>query len=663
MGLRVLGVQLDVHPGAPEANALKMLRIIEDHAKDFDLFVFPEMAVPGYFVGDCWEQKGFLDRCLRANEQIIAASSSTPAAIIFGTVGLDGRFCGEDGRPRLYNAACIAQKGKRIAAPHLDLPFWPKALLPNYRVFEDSRHFYDLRRWSQDCGLNLKDATRPAVLQFEDGVSQRANGHPRAIAIGVTICEDLWSDDYSYNPFDSLGDYNARSRADGLPPLSLIVNLSASPFTKGKSNKRHRVLAARQHQTAVPLLYVNNIGLGNNGKNILCFDGGTALCDGAEIVECPAFEPAFLGFEVPVHSGEAAMRILTSASKLQHFPIPTSREPKQGLVARVETLEDPGMLAVALRFTLQETCKAWGVRQVVLGASGGIDSALAAALFCAALGPDQVTLINMPSRHNADILKSAALELAQRLGTRYNVVPIEASVAQLKADLFGLESFRTLLTGPVEENLQARDRGRILAAAAAAMGGVFSCNANKTELTVGYGTLYGDLAGFLAPLGDLWKGDVYSVAQGLNGACQVSSWFERPPIPEASLTVTPSAELSEDHDVTAGKGDPLDYPYHDRLFRLWVESWVREDFDSTCSLYDTGELPGRLGLHKGSLPLWFGNRGAFVADLRRWWSLYQGLAAFKRVQAPPIVTLSRRALGLDHRESVNIPCSPLFLNS
>ena len=658
--VRVLGIQLDVKPGDPEGNSAAIVELLERHGLDFDLLVFPEMAVPGYFVGDIWERPGFVDRCEEACQRIVAAAQQ--CAVVFGSVGRDFDHRGEDGRPRLFNAAWVAQYGQVVAAAHLSLPFWPKSLLPNYRVFDDARHFYDLRRLAQDRGWTPAEALRPVHLKTPRSciAAAEAESRPDRFAVGLTVCEDLWSDDYSFSPFACLGDYRNAAHATGQPPLALVVNLSASPYTKGKRNKRHRVLTARQRDVGVPILYVNNIGIGNNGKNLLCFDGASAVCGGGSLRECPPFVPSLLACEISLPApGEATVRVLDEDATTQVVDDLSQRTPT-ALDGSADMLQDdPGLVSEALRYGIRSACTSWSINHVVIGASGGIDSSLAAALFCAALGPDHITLINMPSRHNSQTLQRAAAELARRLGTRYHVMGIDDGVAQLTTSLTADPVFAPLLGSHVYENIQARDRGRILAATSAALGGVFSCNANKSELTTGYGTLYGDLAGFLAPLGDLWKSEVYALAHHINGTSPSSQtpspWFAAPPIPEIALTIRPSAELSPEQDVDAGKGDPLDYDYHDRLFRLWTESWLREDLASTIALYDQGALLQRLGLPPSRSPVWLVQRPLFVADTQRWWRLYNGLAAFKRVQSPPLLTISRRGLGLDHRESVGLP--------
>jgi NAD+ synthase (glutamine-hydrolysing) len=206
------------------------------------------------------------------------------------------------------------------------------------------------------------------------------------------------------------------------------------------------------------------------------------------------------------------------------------------------------------------------------------------------------------------------------------------------------------LSGFMQENIQARDRSsRILAALASAFGGAFTCNANKSEMTVGYTTIYGDLGGYLAPISDLWKGEVYELAEYLN-----QEIFHREFIPCGSIDIVPSAELSENHNVDEGKGDPLIYPYHDRLFQSWVEWWNRATPEEILTWYAEGSLAKKLGFD-GKISDIFPTAAEFIADLERWWNLYQGMGVAKRIQAPPVLAVKRRAFGFDHREAQMAP--------
>ncbi len=206
------------------------------------------------------------------------------------------------------------------------------------------------------------------------------------------------------------------------------------------------------------------------------------------------------------------------------------------------------------------------------------------------------------------------------------------------------------LTSFIEENIQARDRSsRILAAAAAAFGGVFTCNANKAESSVGYATLYGDSAGFLAATADLWKHQVYDLARYLN-----ESVFKREVIPQGSIDIVPSAELSANQDIDKGQGDPIIYPYHDYLFAAFIERWQRATPESILQWYADGTLEKEIGCTVTVKDI-FPTAESFIADLEKWWRLIAGFAVAKRIQSPPLLSVSRRSFGNDLRESQLTP--------
>ena len=285
----------------------------------------------------------------------------------------------------------------------------------------------------------------------------------------------------------------------------------------------------------------------------------------------------------------------------------------------------------------------------------------------------------MPSRYNSDMTKDLAYQLAKNIGCHYGVAPIEdsvtATIQQLESTPFDLlsdttthtldEPHSTIATNRStltlstlgKENIQARDRSsRILAGIASAVNGAFTCNGNKTEFTIGYATMYGDLAGFLAATGDLWKQDVYALAQYMN-----QEIFKREVIPQGSIEVVPSAELSSAQDITQGMGDPLQYEYHDRLLLSFVEGIPvdRNNISSTRTrltpeeilhAYASDTLDVMLDLPK-SIHHYFPNASSFIADLERWWKSYNGLAVAKRIQAPPILLVSERGFGNDLCES------------
>ncbi|MDD4335182.1 MAG: NAD(+) synthase, partial [Desulfotomaculaceae bacterium] len=267
-------------------------------------------------------------------------------------------------------------------------------------------------------------------------------------------------------------------------------------------------------------------------------------------------------------------------------------------------------------------------------------------------------LVNMPSIYSSQTTKDLSYRLAHNLECLYTIMPIqevfeytvkqigETPIENLKDD----SRFNLPVSSFVQENIQARDRSaRVLAGTAAAFGGGFTCNANKSEMTVGYGTLYGDLAGFLAALADLWKHQVYELAVFLNECI-----YCREVIPREIIDLVPSAELSFEQDVDQGKGDPLVYPYHDFLFRVFMEQWNRSTPEEILTWYCAGCLEEKIGCRIGLVKQLFPGPVEFIEDLERWWKLYRGMGVAKRIQAPPVLAVSRRAYGLNCREAQNL---------
>jgi len=214
------------------------------------------------------------------------------------------------------------------------------------------------------------------------------------------------------------------------------------------------------------------------------------------------------------------------------------------------------------------------------------------------------------------------------------------------------EELHLTLTELVKENIQARDRGaRILAAASAAFGGAFSCNSNKSEITVGYATFYGDICGAVAMIGDLWKHQVYALGRYLNEVI-----FKREVIPDNIFSIRPSAELNPNQTVGKG-GDPLIYPYHDYLFSSFVENWHKATPADVLRWYKDGTLAKKIGCDEEIIKASFPTAESFINDLERWWKLFAGFSVAKRIQAPPIISMTKRSYGYDHREA---QLSPYF---
>lgn len=603
--MKISLAQIEIVPGRPDINAKKMLKVIlQARAASVDLLLFPEMAIPGYLIGDTWEQTAFLRDCEFWGNAIIEKSENL--CVLFGNVAVDWNKKNDDGRVRKYNALFASQNGKLVDDGTFPYPFRIKTLQPNYREFDDDRHFYSLRKLAQELRKPVEELLQP-VSVFINGSNYK---------LGCLLCEDGWSDDYNVKPVSAL-------QKNG--PVDLFINLSCSPFTLGKNDKRHRVFSRTACEANVPLIYVNNVGIQNNGKTLYTFDGcSTAYgCNGETLLHCNPFEEQIC-FSTLDELNQINPRSLVSVP------------------------DDNGTSSIfsCLRFGIERFLRQTGLSKIVVGVSGGIDSAVAAALYSHILGPKNVLLINMPSQFNSQTTIQLAQRLADNLGCQYLEIPIHESVSltvhQLEAAGFSLSPF-------MQENVQARDRSsRILAAAAAAFGGAFTCNANKSELTVGYCTLYGDESGFLAALADLWKHQVYAIGHYLNQHIYCAEV-----IPVENFTLIPSAELSADQDVDAGKGDPLIYPYHDYLFRAFVERWQRATPEDLLGWYVEGSVEQNIGCEPGLVMKIFSTPTEFIEDLERWWKLYTGMGVAKRIQAPPVLAVSRRAFGFDHREAQN----------
>ena len=598
---------MDVLPGRPVENTDNILRHMSDSRADgIDLIVFPEMCVPGYLIADEWEHDAFLRECEQCNMEIRAASSDL--IVVFGSVGIDRSRKNEDGRVRKYNALFVACNGEFMPPSGGPYEFVIKTLLPNYREFDDSRHFFDMRKLAIERNTALEDLVTPVRVG--------------SLSLGCVLCEDGWDMDYNVSPLDLLARHNP----------DVLINISSSPYTASKNHKRNRIFSQQAAKHGKPLAYVNNVGIQNNGKTVFCFDGASCVYDAkGNAAECPShFEESTLTIDIPLGDAPGFGKPV----ELKHDGIPE--------------------IYRAIHHGTSRFAALCGVERVAVGISGGIDSAVVAAIYSKILDPKDLLLVNMPSRHNSQTTIGLAQTLARNLGCCYVDIPIDESVDLTRRQLDGLDIStpdqthrEKLVMSPfVMENVQARDRSsRILSAISAAFGGVFTCNANKSEATVGYGTLYGDLAGYLANIADLWKTEVYDLARHLNSAV-----FGEETIPSAILDLPPSAELSPDQNVDEGKGDPLVYKYHDCLFRSWVESWNRTTPEEILEWYADNTLSEHLD-YPGDIADTFKEPEEFIADLERWWSLYKGMGVAKRIQVPPVLAVKRRAFGFDHRES------------
>ncbi len=605
-GLKISISQMPVVPGRPDINtryAAKEIRAAS--VRGSDLIIFPEM-IHGYAIGDKFEDECFIADIQRWNEQIREATNpddpSSPAiAAIFGSVTPVTKKKGRDGRLKKNNSGIIAQGGEWLGKV-------TKTLHPDYRIFDDDRHFSSTQHemfedWvSQDedsSGLAMEDYFKVITIATSLG----------PVRIGLIICEDMWHQDYPINPGQILAQQG----------IDLLVVISASPWTWQKNRKRHQVikdLAAdcREVGCPVPIVYVNNTGIQNNGKNIIIFDGSSTVYN---------------------NQGEIIFQVGPYVETTQDYTFDSGAVPVQG-----HEKNDTEELFSALEYagrkyinTLPPT-----MHKVVIGFSGGIDSSNAGAFWSHIVGPENVYGISMPGPYTSEKTQNLGAKLAENLGCNFEVEPV-GDIADLIAQKRGIE--RGTLA---YENILARCRMEILAATAQKLGGVFTNNGNKVEAAFGYCTRYADNAGLLAAFADLVKREMYQLGDYMNREV-----YKRQVIPEECFTIAPSAELNKNQK------DPFDYGnlerrgYHDELVRSFTE--FRFNPEKVVELYLNGRLEEEFRLEAGHLAKLFTSSNDFIKDLEKSWRMFHD-AYSKRVETQPIPIISKRAFGFDLRESM-----------
>jgi NAD+ synthase (glutamine-hydrolysing) len=478
---RIALAQLDTTVGDFDGNAALVRRAAaRARAAGAGVVVFPELALCGYPPRDFLDLPEFVERAARTLAELAApADWSRGLALV---IGFPERLEGAP-PPGLANAAALVVDGRVAAVGR-------KSLLPSYDVFDETRYF-------------LPAAAATAAPLPGPGLT-----------LGLSVCEDVWNDKRFWQRPRYQRDPVAELVAGG---AGLVANLSASPYALGKPALRERMLAASARGHGVPIAYANQVG----GNDALLFDGGSMLVapDGRVLVRAPLFEEALLACDLDGARPEVV--------GLDGRPLPA--------LGPAPPDAEADELFRALVTGVRDYVRKCGFRSAVVGLSGGIDSALTACLAAEALGPAQVLGVAMPSRYSSGHSREDARELASALGIRFQEIFIEPMHA---AFLSQLEQAQGRPLGDLaEQNVQARIRGQILMALSNDTGGLVLSPGNKSELAVGYCTLYGDMAGGLAVIGDLPKTMVYRVARAANARAG------RRLVPERTFVKPPSAEL------------------------------------------------------------------------------------------------------------------------
>jgi NAD+ synthase (glutamine-hydrolysing) len=529
--------QINATVGDLEVNAERILasyRIAE--SRGAALVLTPELALTGYPPLDLVFKNDFVPRAANVLERLAAETSET--ALLVGTVTINHNA----GKPFL-NSVAILQHGKVLDFRH-------KTLLPTYDVFDEDRYF------------------EPASPQSP--LRMRLAGTP--ISLGITICEDVWSEEYL--PRNLYHRHPITPLKDG--GMDLLVNLSASPFQCGKPMRRKEMLAQVARSLNTPLAYCNAVGANDQ----LIFDGQSCLFgpDGSQQALLPAFEEADL----------------------------TISEPTQ-----VETDPSDGVAALhdALVLGIRDYFRKCGFKSAILGLSGGIDSAVVACLAAAALGGDNVTGVTMPTCYSSHGSIEDSETLAQRLGIHFLNIPIQPAFEAVSAQLS--PHFNSLPPNETEENLQPRLRGITLMALSNKFGHLVLSTGNKSEMAVGYCTLYGDMCGGLSVISDVPKTKVYELAEYINRDGVM--------IPVNTITKPPSAELKPDQTDQ----DTLPpYPLLDAILERYVEQ--QQSVDQIV-------------------------KDGFPEETVRWVARRVDLNEYKRAQAAPGLKVTSRAFGVGRK--------------
>ena len=557
--MKIFLAQQNYHIGNFEANANKIIHGIE-LAKEAgaDLVMFSELCICGYPPRDFVEFDDFITRCYDTIDHIKMYADDI--GVLIGSPARNPRIEGKD----LFNAVFLLYEKEIKAEIH-------KTLLPTYDVFDENRYFEPAFDWR--------------CIEF------------KGWKLAVTICEDIWN----------LGD-NPLYRITPMEKLigegpNVMLNLSASPYNYAQDIVRRSIVEAHVSKYKIPMLYCNTVG----SQTEIVFDGGSLAYDvnGQLIMEMKYFEEDYALFDLETMSEH------TDQPSVAHKYYYSANEVGKDTDTLHYLTDDKNIHEIhsALILGVRDYFNKMGFKKATLGASGGIDSAVVQALAVEALGYENVHVLLMPSEFSSSHSIEDAVKLSKNLGNRYDIVPINEVFDSFLTTLKPI--FGNLPFGVTEENIQARTRGNLLMAVANKFGYILLNTSNKSELATGYGTLYGDMAGGLSVLGDVYKMQVYALAKYLNRNSIV--------IPENIITKAPSAELRPNQKDS----DSLpDYEILDRILYQYIE------------------------LRQG--PKEIINQGFDKALVERILKLVN-TNEYKRAQFCPIIRISTKAFGVGRR--------------
>lgn len=552
--LRLALNQIDSQVGNIAANADSVVHWTRHSAEQgAHLVAFPEMMLTGYPVEDLALRASFVEAsrtALRELAERLAAEGFGGLPVVVGYLDRTEQAAPRLGRPAgsPENAAAVLYGGKvalRFAKHHL----------PNYGVFDEFRYF-------------VPGDTQPVI-------------RVRGVDVALAICEDLWQE----------GGRVPATRSAG---AGLLISVNASPYERNKDDLRLELVRKRAEEAGCTLAYLAMIG----GQDELVFDGDSIVvdADGEVVARAPQFSEGcvLVDLDLPAARADAPEGIVDDGLRIDRVILSEEAvDPYEPVVTGgyADRLDDDEEIYDALVVGLRAYVKKNGFRSVLIGLSGGIDSALVAAIACDAIGAQNVYGISMPSKYSSDHSRGDAADLADRTGLNFRTVPIEPMFDAYMGSLG--------LTGLAEENLQSRLRGTMLMAVSNQEGHIVLAPGNKSELAVGYSTLYGDSVGAYGPIKDVYKTDVFRLARYRNRAADERG--EIPPIPENSIMKPPSAELRPGQVDT----DSLpDYPVLDAILELYVDrdqgidAIVEAGFDralvaKTLRMVDTAEYKRR----------------------------------------------------------------------